>query len=165
MAAQLNYDLRLEKGYPGTVYSQQPFKIISQTAAPAIVADGIPFGVAVGFPVTGDDRARQVIVAPTLQNFLGLSVRALDNMQPVSGAFKYEDQETVAVLQRGYVWATVVNGCVPDDAVYYDDTTGALQTTTGMDEVLIPGARWITTATAGGIALVNIQSSMAVIAS
>ena len=68
--------------------------------------------------------------------------------------------ETAGVMRSGYIWAVCPTGCVPGNAVNYADGTGILDSgAAGASETQLDGATWETTASAGELAVIRIQTS------
>jgi len=153
MTAQISYTINQGVALAGLLFSLEN-KTISSRAAEG--AAGIEFG----FPVSrGTDKDKQVTLGGT--DFFGFAVRSLEREGVYgTGATKYDEKETVGCLRSGSLWVPCVAGCVPGDTVKYDSTTGAVTTgTAGVGEVQLDGAVWDTTAAAGELAVLRIETS------
>ena len=85
----------------------------------------------------------------------GFSVEVAAN-----GDITYEDEDAVAIIRDGYIWAVCPTGCVPGDVVNYVDATGVLDSGAAVaGETLIDDAQWETTTAAGQIGLIRINST------
>lgn len=122
---------------------------------------GIPFGVAVQLDSTG------VISLPDSSgdDIRGITVftHAHDN-QSLADDLGIPDDDACTVLRRGTIWVVCEDGCDEGDSVFYRHTAsgaeqlGALRTDAdGTDATQISGAEFLTTASAGGLALVSIN--------
>ena len=153
MAAQTTYSIRQGKAYAGLIYAQAPHDIVSRAVE---TAAGIGFGVAV---TRGTDPDKQVVLA-TSANFLGITVRSLEKEGGDAGAIRWNVKETAGIMRVGYIWAVCPTGCVPGNAVNYADGTGILDSgAAGASETQLDGATWETTASAGELAVIRIQTS------
>ena len=153
MAAQTTYSIRQGKAYAGLIYAKAPHDIVSRAVE---TAAGIGFGVAV---TRGTDPDKQVVLA-TSANFLGITVRSLEKEGGDAGAIRWNVKETAGIMRVGYIWAVCPTGCVPGNAVNYADGTGILDSgAAGASETQLDGATWETTASAGELAVIRIQTS------
>ena len=119
MSAQTSYDIRQGKAYAGLIYAQAPHDIVSRSVE---TVAGIGFGVAV---TRGTDADKQIVPAASA-DFLGVTIRSLEQEGGEAGAIKWDVKETAGVMRSGYIWAVCPTGCVPGDAVNYADGTGVL---------------------------------------
>ena len=153
MSAQTSYDIRQGKAYAGLIYAQAPHDIVSRAVE---TAAGIGFGVAVA---RGTDPDKQIVVAGSA-DFLGITIRSLEQEGGEAGAIRWDVKETAGIMRVGYIWAVCPTGCVPGNAVNYTDGTGILDSgTAGVGETQLNGATWETTATAGELAVLRIQTA------
>lgn len=154
MSAQTSYSINQGKAYAGLVYAQAPHDIISRAVE---TAAGIGFGVAVA---RGTDADRQIDLAGSA-SFLGITIRSLEKEGAANtGAIKWNETETAGVMRKGYIWAVCPAGCVPGDAVKYTDSTGVLDAgAAGAGETQLDGASWETTAAAGELAVIRLETS------
>jgi hypothetical protein len=83
--------------------------------------------------------------------FVGVSVR--DITLTSVNADKYPRYASMGVMAKGDIWAIALNGAAIGAAVLYDPATGDLGKTAG---TAIPNSRWMTTATAGNLAIARI---------
>lgn len=154
MSAQTSYEINQPVAYAGLVYALAPSDIVSRSVMNES-GDGIPFGVAVS---RGDDLDRQVY--PGGDDFTGITIRSLDREGAAnSGAIEYKNDETAGVLRDGYIWAVCPTGCLPGDLVKYTDLTGVLDSgVAGVGETQLDDAQWDTTAAAGSLAVIRLNS-------
>lgn len=118
---------------------------------------GIAFGVAVGRG-TADNGA--VIGSTAATDFVGITIA--DKAVPYNGvADGYARYDSMGVMTRGRIWV-VVGGDVTDGAdVTFSSTTGVLSSTAvGAGQFAITGARWMTTATNGNLALLHLGGAL-----
>lgn len=64
--------------------------------------------------------------------------------------------ESARVITKGDVWVVSTTGNVAGDPVYVRPSNGTFQNSSANSGVLIAGARWDTTATAGNLAVVRL---------
>ena len=153
MAAQTTYSIRQGKAYAGLIYAQAPHDIVSRAVE---TAAGIGFGVAV---TRGTDPDKQIVLAASA-DFLGIAIRSLEKEGGTAGDIQWNVKETAGIMRSGYIWAVCPTGCVPGSAVNYADGTGVLDSgAAGASETQLNGATWETTASAGELAVVRIQTS------
>lgn len=152
MSAQTSYSINQPVAYAGLIYAQAPSDIISRSVE---TAAGIGFGVAVS---RGTDKDNQAVIGGT--DFLGITVRSLDReADDAAGAIEYAEKETAGILRNGYIWAVCPTGCVPGDSVNYVNATGVLDSGTAVaGETQLDGAQWDTTAAAGGLAVIRLET-------
>lgn len=154
MSAQTSYTIKQGKAYAGLLYDLAPHNIISRAVEPSA---GIDFGVAV---TRGTDADKQIDFAGSA-DFLGITVRSLENEGAANtGDLNYSQYKTAAVLREGYIWVVCPAGCVPGDDVKYTDGTGVLDAgAAGAGETQLDGASWETTAAAGELAVLRLDTS------
>jgi len=153
MSVQTSYSINQAVAYAGMLYAQAPHNISS--FAVETVA-GIGFAVAVK---RGTDSEQQCDLAGSA-DFVGITLRSLDREASANtGAINYSRYETAGVMRKGYVWAVCPTGCNPGDSVKYTDDTGVLDAgSAGAGETQLDGANWETTASAGGLAVLRLES-------
>lgn len=154
MSAQTAYTIKQAVAYAGLVYAQHPHEIDSRSVE---TVAGIGFGVAVA---RGTDLDDQIDLAGSA-DFFGITIRSLDREGAANtGAIEYAETETAGVLRKGYIWATCPAGCNPGDAVKYTDGTGVLDAgAAGVGETALDGATWETTAAAGELAVIRLETT------
>jgi hypothetical protein len=147
MSAQTAYALNIAKAVAGLLYAQAPHDVISRSIE---TAAGAAFGLAVS---RGTDADSQAVIGGTA--FLGVTLRTLDLEGAANtGAISYAVTETAAIISNGYVWVVCPTGCVPGDAVNYVDSGAA-----AAGEQALNDAEWVTTAAAGGLAVLRLNST------
>lgn len=154
MSAQTSYTIYQGKAYAGLIYAQAPHDIVSRSVE---TVAGIAFGVAV---TRGTDPDKQIVPAGAT-DFLGITIRSLENEGAINtGNINWAQYQTAGVLREGYIWAVCPTGCVPGDLVNYVDGTGVLDSgAAGVGETQLDGATWETTAAAGELAVIRLESS------
>jgi hypothetical protein len=121
-------------------------------------AAGIAFGVAVG-QGTADRGA--VIGAAAAAGFVGVSVQDMSVENDPANSNEYHQLDTMGVITRGDVWV-VTGGIVTAGAdVTFASTTGILSSAaTSGTQFAIAGARWMTGAASGALALLRLSGSL-----
>jgi len=154
MSAQTSYDRSIQRAVAGLIYALFPSSILSRAIE---TVAGAGFGIAVS---RGTDKDTQAAIGGT--DLLGITVRVLDMEGAANtGALKYSETDTAAIMNDGYIWAVCPTGCTPGDLVNYVAATGVLDSgaAAGAGERLINGAYWDSTAAAGGLAVLRIVST------
>jgi hypothetical protein len=85
--------------------------------------------------------------------YCGIAIRDISLVHDT--ADRYEDGDNVAVATRGDFWITVEDAVVAQTAIKYNATTGQLGSDGG---VTIDGAYWVTSASAGGLAIARLAT-------
>lgn len=151
---QSAYSERMAAGLPGMVSDMWPSKVETRNCE---TAAGIPFGVAVG---QGAADRGCVLGAAAVTGFVGISVRdvTIDSDTPD----KYPENANMGVLNEGDIWVTVDGNVTAGQNVTFVTTTGALGTVAADGtHLLITGARWMTSALSGGVAIVRLTTANA----
>jgi hypothetical protein len=84
--------------------------------------------------------------------FVGISVR--DVTLTSVNADKYPRYASMSVMAKGDIWAVALNGAAIGAQVLFDAATGDLGKTAG---TAIAGSRWMTAASAGGLAIARLS--------
>jgi len=117
-------------------------------------SNGIPFGRAVGQGVADNG----VALGGALTTFVGISVKDI-TLVPATLDSDYTDiyqrYSTCGVMSMGDVWVQTGGAVTIGNAVYYNATTGVLDDSGGSGP--IPGARWETSTTGIGLAIVHLS--------
>lgn len=144
-------------GYAGQIVDSQPTVIDTKISDLALAID---FGVAVARSAA-DDTCK----APTVDGdkIIGISVRHAIRPADSSNNVTYAQRDAVPVLKDGYIWATAYETTTRgDQALSITAQNGKIGSVTGgaagAGRVVIPGATWETTTTAGSIGKIRIAS-------
>jgi len=154
MPAQIAYDRLHPVAYAGLIYAQAPHDIISRSIeTPA----GAAFALAVS---RGTDADNQAVIGGT--DFIGITARILDKEGAANtGAIQYDEDDTAAIIRSGYIWAVCPTGCTPGDLVNYVAATGVLDSGAAVaGEEQLNDAVWDSTAAAGGLAVIRLNSTL-----
>ena len=117
-----------------------------------------------GQPVLrGTDPARQAKAIPdgaTVDETTLLGWALLDTTRPYDAADPIEAGDSVAVLRRGRVWVKTSAAVTAGNPVYVGNATaqlGDIADATGVGLTLCPGARFATSTSGAGLALVEVN--------
>lgn len=150
-AIQTTYSERAPLGRPGLIGTMTKSDVdtrVCETAA------GIGYGAAVGSG-TGPKGA---VLGGAVTIFLGVAVE--DKTAPSDAVTdEYAEDALCGVCFRGDVWVTTKNIVVQGGDVYYDATTGLWDDAASGNVGPVKGARWMTGAASGGLALVRLTGS------
>lgn len=113
---------------------------------------GIGFGLAVS-QGTGDKGA---VIGGTLAGFSGITVRDV-TLEP-GDEDVYQEGANMGVLTEGDIWVVAAAAVSAGQVVHFNATTGALTNTGGQGPIV--GARWMTSADQGGLAIVRLGGGM-----
>lgn len=120
-------------------------------------AAGIAFGVAVS-QGTADDGA--VIGGASAAVFVGVTI-ADKSVPNDGGADGYNQYDSMGVMTRGRIWVTVGGDVTDGGDVTFALATGVLSSiAAGAANFAITGARWMTTATSGNLALLHLGGAL-----
>ena len=171
MTVQTSVALNLAVALAGDVRGDDP---ICQTRVTTVVSNG---GLAMCQASGGDDRCRLPASSSDVAKLRGVarSDVSRDPNFPPGGTpgYTYQIGDSVDLVYRGQVWVTVEDAVAPDDPAYVRHTSdGASNTQLGswrgdadtgpspgyVDRAaLVTGARYLTTASAGGLALLDLN--------
>ncbi len=164
MALQTTYQQDLNIGFAGQLQHANPGDIIPKVNSEASYA--IPFGVAVCYGATDDaalspDATSDVIVGINLHRHgsIGSSTTELD----ANGAVN--PNTVMNVLRKGKVFVVCENGCVPGNRLFIRcvvagaEVEGALRSAADSTDCIDSSNQgtWLTTASAGGLALLEVD--------
>jgi len=154
MTAQTSYEIKQPNAYAGLLADQNPHETISRDIE---TVAGVNFGVVVS---RGTDPDRQALIGGT-DNILGVTIRELTREGAVNtGAIKYNEKETAAILREGYIFAVCPTGCVPGDPVNFIEATGILDSgaPSGTGETGLDDCFWDSTTAAGDIGILRVKN-------
>lgn len=117
----------------------------------------IPFGRAVF--TDGDDGMKLPVVGSTTNQFIGITMRELTraytDAQITSGYGAVPDYDST-VFTMGVIWVRVAASVAKDDPVYVVLADGTLSNAAGDGNLLLPNAKFVSTAAAGALAKVSL---------
>ncbi|MGL4968468.1 MAG: structural cement protein Gp24 [Inquilinus sp.] len=119
-------------------------------------AAGIGFGLAVG---QGAAAKGAVLGAAVAAGFVGISIRDVV-LDPRDGDI-YRQGASSAVLTEGDIWAVTGGAVAAGDNVVFEAATGILSSLPAdATHFAIAGARWMTGAANGGLAVVRLGGAL-----
>jgi len=119
-------------------------------------AAGIGFGLAVG---QGAAARGAVLGAATAAGFAGISIRDV-GLDPRDGDI-YRQGASSAVLTDGDIWVVTGGAVAAGDNVVFEAATGILSSLPAdATHFAIAGARWMTGAANGGLAVVRLGGAL-----
>lgn len=153
MVAQTSYEINTDAAFAGQIVNLAPRDVISRSVE---TVAGIAFGVIVS---RGTDADNQCLLGGT-DNILGVTLRSLDIEGAINtGAIKYNETDTAAIMRDGYVYAVCPTGCVPGDPVNFVEATGVLDSgaPSGTGETGLDDCFWDSTTAAGEIGILRVK--------
>src|SRR5690606_7736318 len=157
MAVQTTYSDNQPAAVAGAQATMIPATIISRTVETAAIG----FGVAVA-QGTADKGCKAFGSGDTA--ILGITVldRSASGLTVTSGqvtshtADKFGVGESARIMTKGDIWVQASVAVDAGDPVYVIPATGAFAKTSGSSAVQIAGARWDTSTTGAGLAVVRL---------
>lgn len=156
------YSTQHEAAYAGMLVDQEVCNITSKLNKSTTVT--IPFGY--GVVSDGDGGGKLPVQSATAANFVGVAMRELTRAYTAGQVFGAVPQRDFAVVTTGTIWVTARVAVTKDQPVYLvvGDGTGTNQgqfsNTVGAGStlaVLIPDAKWVTSAAAGALAQISLN--------
>lgn len=157
MAIQGGYTLDHNKAFVGQIADGQLSDIVSKLNKGAA---NIAFGSAV--VEDGVDAAKLPTTASTAPNFVGVAVRELNRAYAHTDGsdFGAVANKDFSVMTTGAIWVKVGEAVTARDPACFYITAGNFgkfgKTAAGGSQIAIPNAKFLTSATANGIALLSL---------
>lgn len=125
----------------------------------------IPFGKLVSLGTLKDSQAKLPAAAgdvTDVKKVLGVSLQSHAMEQNGAGAATYDDKDMVSIMHKGRCYVKVQEAVSPTDTVAVrhvagGDGLGSFQKTADANHALLAGARYLSTAGAGGLALLEVD--------
>src|SRR5690606_24971427 len=157
MAVQTTYSDTQPAAVAGAQATMIPATIISRTVEDAAIGFGI--AVAQG----SADKGCAAFGAGDTE-VLGITVldRSASSLSVTSGQVPDRDDdkfgvgESARIMTKGDIWVVCASGCSAGDPVWVRPSNGDFQDSNANSAVQIAGARWDTSASAGGLAVVRL---------
>lgn len=149
MALQTTYTDRMRPAVAGQQATMQQATMVSRTVANS---GGVDFGKAVSQDSGGDYLVHAFTTGDTV--VFGFAVR--DRSLAAEGN-KFVQRESARIMREGDLWVVAAQDVAPGNPVYVRPSNGDLQKDNTNSAVLVPGARWETTATATNLAIISIK--------
>lgn len=154
MPVQTSYSLYMDAALPGMKADMQDYNTVSKLNKGTSV---IPFGRAVF--TDGDDGMKLPVTGSTAAQFIGIVFRELTRAYTTAEASggigaipKYDN----TVMTEGVIWVAPAVAVAKDDPVYVLLADGRLTNVAGTDNILIPNAKFVSSAGAGALAKVSL---------
>lgn len=152
-----SYGLNHDAAFTGMVADGQVANIVSK-----INDDTVTVAYGKGVVRSGEKGFKAATSASTADQFVGVLVRELNRSYADGATFGAPIGRPASVLTAGVIWVTVAEAVAVGDAAFL--RVGATQTgdfakTAGESATLsvaIPGAKFLTAATAGGLAKLSL---------
>lgn len=145
MPIQTTYEDTIAKAFVGMIANMEPKRLISRNVETAA-------GIGFGLPVAQGAEDRDCIATEGgVTKILGITV--LDRSVTAEFPNGFAQYESARIMTSGCVWVTASVDVVAGDPVHVTVATGAFTKSGG---VQIVGARWDTSATSGGLAVVRL---------
>ncbi|AFZ77576.1 virion structural protein [Klebsiella phage JD001] len=152
-----SYGLNHDAAFTGMVADGQVANIVSK-----INDDTATVAYGKGVVRSGEKGFKAATAVSTAGNFVGVLVRELNRSYADGATFGAPIDRPASVLTAGVIWVTVAEDVAVGDAAYL--RVGATQTgdfakAAGSEATLsvaIPGAKFLTAATAGGLAKLSL---------
>jgi hypothetical protein len=148
MSVQTTYLDNIPVAVAGQIANMVPATLISRNVEDAA---GIGFGLAVA-QGTEDYGCKAFGSGDTA--ILGITVR--DRSLDANTPDEYADGDTARIMTKGCIWVTASVAVDAGDPVYVIPATGAFAKTNASSAVQIAGARWDTSTTGAGLAIVRL---------
>lgn len=154
MPVQTSYGLYMDAALPGMKADMQDYNTVSKLNKGAAV---IPFGRAVF--TDGDDGMKLPVTDSTAAQFIGIVFRELTRAYTTaeaSGGIGAIPKYNNTVMTEGVIWVAPAVAVAKDDPVYVLKADGRLTNVAGTDNILIPNAKFVSSAGAGALAKVSL---------
>ena len=150
MAVQSTYNENLAVAFPGMRANLVPETVISRTVKNASMGFGV-----VAVQAAGDYEVTTIGDAATADpgGYVGISVR--DQAADPGAPNAYAEDATAAIMTKGTVWVNAYESVAAGDPVYFVTATGLLGKTTA-SSTQIANARWETSRTGAGLAMIRL---------
>lgn len=151
---QLTYSQNMAPGIAGTFYD------ISGHRVDSFVVEGSDIGLGFGV-VSGTKAGKQVALpaAATVTTFKGIALLQARE-QDTAGNVVYKAKDSIPVVDQGRVWVPVLGAVAIDGPAYLIHTganAGKWTGTSGANQAAITGAKFKTSTSGDGIAVVELR--------
>lgn len=138
--------------YPGQIADRAMLDTVTRLA----VGSAIGYGLGV---IDLDDRSARLPTGSEVAN--GITVRETVRDNNASDAAVYPEDHEMSVLRVGRIYVTTVDGAAVGDSVYVVPDTGEITNVAGATpNIQLPNAAFKTAASAGGIAMVQLDGNL-----
>lgn len=154
MAVQTSYTRYMPEAIVGMKATMEAYNTVSKLNKTAAI---IPFGRAVF--TDGDDGMTLPSSTSTAAQFIGITfrelTRAYTDAQIASGYGAVPDYDNT-VMTMGTIWVAPAVAVAKDNAVYVVRANGTFTNVAGTDNILVPNAKFVSTAAAGALAKISL---------
>lgn len=154
MPVQTTYQKYMGEALDGMKADMEAYNTVSKLNKGAAI---IPFGRAVF--TDGGDGMKLPVTGSTAAQFIGITMRELTraytDAQIASGIGAIPNYDNT-VMTTGVVWVSPAVAVAKDDPVYVLKADGRLTNVAGTDNILIPNAKFVSTAASGARAKVSL---------
>ena len=152
---QTSYSQYMEPAIAGTLYDISYHRVDSY----AVETDNIYPGMGV---IIGTNKEKQVKLAAATTTTIKGIVMLQAKEQDASGNVFYKDKDTVPVLNKGRIWVNVIEAVTAESQAFLifsgaDKGKWAAAAGTGPIASAITGAKFITSTTGAGLAVVELN--------
>lgn len=154
MPVQTSYGLYMDAALPGMKADMQDYNTVSKLNKGTAV---IPFGRAVF--TDGDDGMKLPVTGSTAAQFIGITMRELTRAYTdaqIASGYGAVPKYDSAVMTTGVIWVSPAVAVAKDDPVYVLIADGRLTNVAGTDNILIPNAKFVSSAGVGALAKVSL---------
>lgn len=152
---QSTYNLYMRPGLEGMFASEWGSALVSETRIVQPVA-----GIGFGRVVCQGTTAKECNLGGAAGTFLGITLRDITTVVQQGNSATPDltlENFNIGIMNAGDIWVVAVNGCTAGAAATFDATTGQLNPVTA--GIAMAHSRWLTTATAGNLAVLRLTST------
>ena len=154
MPVQLTYQRYMGEALDGMKADMEAYNTVSKLNK----GNGIiPFGRAVF--TDGDDGMKLPVTGSTAAQFIGITMRELTRAYTdaqITAGYGAVPQRDNSVMTTGVIWVSPAVAVAKDDPVYVLIADGRFTNVAGTNNVLIPNAKFVSTAAAGARAKISL---------
>ena len=151
MAVQSTYNETMDAARAGMRANMEPVDLISRTVE---TAAGVGFGKVVQ-QGTADKGCKSDLSGMTAQTYLGITMRERGARPETPNAFA--QYESALIMRKGVIWVEVAVAVTPADIVTVTLASGVIgKTAVGAGVVAIPNARWESSTSGAGLAMLRL---------
>lgn len=153
---QASYNLNHGNAWAGMVADDQLANIVSK-----LNTDTATIAYGKGVVADGENGAKLPATGAVAANFVGVAVRELNRSYAAADTFGAPVKKDYSVMTVGVIWVKVLEAVAARDAAYLrigSTSPGDFCKTAGTgatESIAIPGAKFLTAASAGGLAKIS----------
>jgi hypothetical protein len=151
MAVQSTYNETMDAARAGMRANMEPVDLISRTVE---TAAGVGFGKVVQ-QGGADKGCKSDLSGMTAQTYVGITMRERGVRPETPNAFA--QYESALIMRKGVIWVEVAVAVTPADIVTVTLASGVIgKTAVGAGVVAIPNARWESSTSGAGLAMLRL---------